>query len=404
MPRKSPRIPKYCLHKGSGQAYVTLEGQRHYLGAHGSDESMERYNRVIGELVASPKATVAKAASNCIHGITVVEVLAAYNKHAEAYYQKNGTPTGQLPIVKAALRPVQRLYGRSPAAEFGPTALKAVRQTMIDAGLCRNEVNRRVRIVRRAFKWAASEEMISVSVYQALATVEGLRKGRTEAPDHPPVKAVSDDVVEATNPYLPAIVASMVQLQKLTAMRPHEVCELRPCEVDRSEEVWRYSPKRHKTEHHDRDRTIFLGPKAQDILMPFLLRPADSYCFSPADTVKQQHAKRTRKTPLSCGNRRGNNRVRKPKRKPRDHYGKDAYSNAVRRAIKKANEQRKKDGLEPLPRWTPNMLRHSAATEIRKQFDLEAAQSILGHASMNTSEIYAEKNAALARTVALRIG
>ena len=72
----------------------------------GSDESMERYNRVIGELVASPKATAAKAASDCIHGITVVEVLAAYNKHAEAYYQKNGAPTGQLPIVKAAFRPV----------------------------------------------------------------------------------------------------------------------------------------------------------------------------------------------------------------------------------------------------------------------------------------------------------
>ena len=30
MPR--PSIPAYCHHKGSGQAYVTLDGQRIYLG------------------------------------------------------------------------------------------------------------------------------------------------------------------------------------------------------------------------------------------------------------------------------------------------------------------------------------------------------------------------------------
>ena len=48
------RIPKYCRHKGSGQAYVNLDGTRHYLGAHGSEESIERYNRIVAELVASP--------------------------------------------------------------------------------------------------------------------------------------------------------------------------------------------------------------------------------------------------------------------------------------------------------------------------------------------------------------
>jgi integrase len=140
--------------------------------------------------------------------------------------------------------------------------------------------------------------------------------------------------------------------------------------------------------------------------MPFLLRSATSYCFSPADTVKRQHAKRAaaRTTPMSCGNRPGNNRVRIPKRKPRERYDKNSYACAVRRAIQKANVERKKAGLDPLPRWTPNMLRHSAATEIRKQFDLEAVQSILGHASMNTSEIYAEKNMALAREIAKKIG
>ena len=89
---------------------------------------------------------------------------------------------------------------------------------------------------------------------------------------------------------------------------------------------------------------------------------------------------------------------------PKNYYDKNAYAVAVRRAIQKANAKRKKDGLAPLSRWTPNMLRHSAATEIRRQFNLEAVQSILGHAAMKTSEVYAEKNMKLARQVAAKIG
>jgi hypothetical protein len=34
-------------------------------------------------------------------------------------------------------------------------------------------------------------------------------------------------------------------------------------DVDRSNSVWEYHPTSHKTEHHDRDRIIFIGPKAQ---------------------------------------------------------------------------------------------------------------------------------------------
>ncbi|NLS97952.1 MAG: site-specific integrase [Planctomycetaceae bacterium] len=414
----SSRIPKYCLHKGSGQAYVTIEGARHYLGVYGSDESRERYDRFVGELVASRKGKQIRAAVACLTEIRVVEILDAYLTHAEGYYQKGGKPTAQLALVKASLRPVRRLYGRALATEFGPTALKAVRQAMVESykqpakngrpkkPLCRNEVNRRVRIVKHAFKWAVSEELLPVEIYQALLTVDGLRRGRTAALDHPPVQAVADEVVDGTIPHLPEIVAGMVRLQRLTAMRPMEICLLRPCDIDRSEDVWVYKPASHKTEHFGRSRTIFLGPKAQAVLTPFLLRPAKAYCFCPDETVKRQHAKRaeSRKTPLSCGNRPGSSRVRAPKRKPRERYHKNAYSNAVRRAIRRANVERRKAGLPPLPRWTPNMLRHSAATEIRRQFDLEAAQSILGHASMNTSEIYAEKNLTLARQIAAKIG
>ena len=43
-------------------------------------------------------------------------------------------------------------------------------------------------------------------------------------------------------------------LHLVTGMPPAEVCEVRPCEIDRSEEDWISKPVIHKTEHHGRSR------------------------------------------------------------------------------------------------------------------------------------------------------
>jgi site-specific recombinase XerC len=55
-------------------------------------------------------------------------------------------------------------------------------------------------------------------------------------------------------------------------------------------------------------------------------------------------------------------------------------------------------------RWGPNRLRHNFATIVRKQHGLEAAQVALGHARADVTQIYAEKNLALATKVAALIG
>jgi integrase len=54
--------------------------------------------------------------------------------------------------------------------------------------------------------------------------------------------------------------------------------------------------------------------------------------------------------------------------------------------------------------WSPHQIRHTAATEIRRRFGLEAAQVALGHSKMNVTEIYAEKNDQLAAYVAREVG
>jgi site-specific recombinase XerC len=57
-----------------------------------------------------------------------------------------------------------------------------------------------------------------------------------------------------------------------------------------------------------------------------------------------------------------------------------------------------------VPHWHPNQLRHSAATAIRKQFGLEAAQVILGHSRADVTQVYAERDSARAIEVVRKIG
>jgi integrase len=55
-------------------------------------------------------------------------------------------------------------------------------------------------------------------------------------------------------------------------------------------------------------------------------------------------------------------------------------------------------------RWHPHQLRHTAATEFRKRFGLEAASVVLGHKTLNVTEVYAEKNVAAAQRIMAEVG
>lgn len=53
-------------------------------------------------------------------------------RHAQIRYVKHGKQTSEVGCFRKGLRPVRRLYGSTPAADFGPRALKDVRQALID--------------------------------------------------------------------------------------------------------------------------------------------------------------------------------------------------------------------------------------------------------------------------------
>ncbi len=177
------------------------------------------------------------------------------------HYVKNGLPTFEQNCIRCALRPLLKLYGDDSVDSFGPKALKAVRDEFIRNGQCRQTVNANVGRVRRLFKWAESEELVAAGTHHTLCTVAGLQRGRTTAREADPVEPVSDSMIDAVLPHLTATVADMVRFQRFTGCRPNEVCQLRPCDVDRSGDVWRYIPATHKTEHRNRQRIILIGPR-----------------------------------------------------------------------------------------------------------------------------------------------
>ena len=67
-------------------------------------------------------------------------------------------------------------------------------------------------------------------------------------------------------------------------------------------------------------------------------------------------------------------------------------------------EREELKGWQKQHRWTPNQLRHSASTEIRKRYGLEAAQVVLGHTSADVTQVYAERDLAKAEEIMRKIG
>src|SRR6185503_14706428 len=108
MPKLTRKLPAYRLHKASGHAIVTLGGRDHYLGEHGSAESLDAYKRLISEWTAAGPAAAAAlvVVSKAGNDFRICELLATYHEHADHYYVKDGRPTGEAKNVKDSTRPL----------------------------------------------------------------------------------------------------------------------------------------------------------------------------------------------------------------------------------------------------------------------------------------------------------
>ena len=197
--------------------------------------------------------------------------------------------------------------------------------------------------------------------------------------------------------------------------------------------------------------------------MPYLLRADDAYCFSPAESEESRHAvqreQRVSPVPPSQVRRR---KKRRPKVAPGERYDVASYRRAIHRACDEAFGERagpltwqeliefaRSGQLKPsdairngkrgrwiragsvaaffpdhprrkpakvksaesgwfcklgVTKWSPNQLRHSAGTTIRRQYGLEAAQVVLGHSRADVTQIYAQRDLEKAAQIIREVG
>lgn len=320
-------------------------------------------------------------------------LFADYNARGSPFIPRKVKRSGVVWRCQRACRFLCDVHGDTPVSAFGPRALEQVRDRMVESGLARSTVNQWTATIRSVFKWGVAKELVPVAVWQSLTSLAGLRAGRTAARETEPVTPVSDELVLRTIPLLTPVVAAMVRVQRLTGARPAEVCRMRADEIDRSGPVWVYRPRRHKTAHRGKGRSIVLGPKAQEVLRPFIDR--GGFLFRPVDAIAYTQEQERRKwgkggageSPPVAADGSGPRRLGQC-------YTSGSYRGAIRRACLKG-------GLEI---WAPNQLRHTRATELRRDHDLDAAAAVLGHSRVETTQVYAERSEQRAMEIALSEG
>lgn len=375
MARPKQTVPSYQLHRRSGQARTYIDGHDYYLGPYGSNESRLAYGQLIARVASGlppidPMAKTKSADPAEDPGPSVSEICFAFWTHCQKHYVKNGKQTSEVHCYKSCLGILRELYGLIPAKDFGPLALKAVRQAMVSGDpnakdaegkpkprkpWARANVNVMIGRIRRVFKFAIENEMIDASVLTALQCVAPLLAGRTEAHENAPRHAVEQGKIDAVRPLVRPLVRDLIDIQLLTGARSGELLMLTTGMIDRTGAVWKAELVDHKTAHHGQRRTLFFGPQCQLILTKYLSADPDQPLFDMDRT---------------------------------------SYCRAVTRACEKA-------GIE---RWTPHWLRHTFCTRIREEHGVEAAQALAGHTTTEMTDRYSTRMDKLAAQTAAAAG
>jgi integrase len=470
MSRRSPRIPKYRLHKPTGQAVVRIQKRDIYLGAHNTPQSRERYDRVIAEWLASgrapdPPICVRPAGPGQMGApdLSVNELLLAYLKYAQQHYRDpDGRPTGEVENAKDALRPVKRLYGMKPAQEFGPLALRAVRQQMLEArmyqvppvaapdskprwlnedrvrpreGLARLVVEKRdkagavatpapppgqtgwekVEVIRS--RPALSRKVINARVnrikrvFRWAASMElvpaGVYEGLRTVPglqlgrtSAPESPGVPPVPVADVEKTLPCCPRPVGAMAKLQLLTGARVGEVL---VMRTCDLSRDGPvweyRPHRHKARHRGRARVIFLGPQaQEVIRPFLLPGEPEAY--LFSPARWTAERNAERVASRTSRRQPSQALAMRRMAAPQRKPSArYSpRTYRQAVRRAC---RRAGVEP---WSPLQLRHTRATELRSRYGVETARVILGHTKVETTQIYAERDLRRAAQIMGEVG
>lgn len=368
MPRPKSAIPPYRHHKSTGRAVVYVNRKSVFLGKYDSPESRQKYAEIISQItsgdltagMSSGMSTAEKPAKRSVSSLClrfVAEKLPGYADAEQACF-------------RGAMRILVGLFGETATDEFGPIRLRAVRAAMVEGDpnatgpdgqpkprkrWSRSFVNKEIKRLKHLFKWGVSWELVPASIAAALATVESLAPGETDAAESTPRRAIPVDHIDAVRAVLNDLQRDIVDLLMMTGARPGEIIGLTTGQIERSGEVWQVELRRHKTAHKGKERHLFFNARAQEIILRYIKADPDARLF--------------------------------PIRR-------DTFGAAVKNACIKAG----------VPVWTPHWLRHTVATKLADEMGTESAQRLLGHATRAMTEHYSKAAKRQAIDAAKRLG
>lgn len=345
-----------------------------YWGPYHSPDSEARYFESMGYWRRTGEIPDhLRIRSSKLHPTTRVrDVVSLCLREAPIRCCKDGKPTSHAGNVMYVMRELEDFCGDMLASEFGPRKLRAFRDHLLHPGTrSRRTVNDYVSIVVTCWRWATEHELVEAGNWQALRSLSRLKAGRTDARESSGIQPVDVADVRSTQQALPPTLRAMIDVQMLTGMRPGEVVIMRRSDLERDGDRMVYRPTRHKTQHHDRARVIYLPALAVEVLRPFVEaceRDGSEYLFAPARANRERQMKQ--------GQRRGQG----------EHYTTASYRRAIRRAAEQV-------GVDA---WHPNQLRHTFATAAKHEAGWEAARAMLGHSSATTTQVYVERDRGIA--------
>ena len=385
MPRTS-KLPKLQYHKATKRFLVQIKGKKHYLGYGDNPKKppldvTSHYNEAVRKLLGGEPVSIAES----LEKLTVVELVVRHQEWATKRYLRSN----EADCFRHAAQHLVKMFGRTPAEAFGPRRLAELRSHLEGVyrknngeRLTRQGINKTISKIKQIFTWGVSQEIVKPDQLTALRTLPPLLEGHTTCPEANQKPPVEDSVVRTTLPFLCGQVKALVSLQRLTGMRPGEVCRLVMDHLDTSrEEYWVYSMRLHKTTHHGKRRSIILGKAAIEILKLWV-RSDSLPLFSPSERMNS--LRESQRIDLKRDRRK-----KQPRKVPGVQYTTQSYGKAIVMACK----------ANGIPEWSPNQLRKANATEVLERFDVSHASAMLGNSPKILQECYAKED----RTKAVRV-
>lgn len=304
---------------------------------------------------------------------TVGELIRTYKERAE----KNLRPTREgleSPDMTKIRRAEKFLapYSNWKVTSFGPDQFRKVQKNLVDyeymAGktskrYTRRGINDTINYIKAIWKWGLGRQVVRIENVQSLNEVKPLSIGQDNVYENHKRRRITEEefwkVVNVVNPGI----GGMLKLVWYTAMRPFEVCDMRPLDILTDDpDCWIYIPGRdisplgnYKTTRFERVRVIPLTKEPQSVLKARIknLDP-NEYIFKPNEAPKIVA------------------------KKVREKYDHNTFCRACKRGCKRA-------GVEV---FVPYDLRRSVATGTREIMCKEAAKVLLGHTKTDTTDIY----------------